>query len=400
MAKVFASFFKGKRCLPYDRAAALASGLALAGCVPPAPQSAAPPPSAFTLAAVSFATLPGWANDPLGQILPGLRLQCRRLAMLPADTALGGQGITATYGGRAGQWSDACAAALSLDPGADTHRFFEAWFQPYRVTEPALVTGYFQPVVAGSRQLSAEYQVPVLAKPEDLVRSGGNDSSGRPSLGRMANGDIVPYWTRAEIEAGKMGANAHAIAYLANPVDLFFAQIQGSARVQLAEGGTMTLVFGARNGRPYTPIGRVLIDQHALAPDQVNMQSIRGWLDTHPDQAKAVMDRNESYVFFREAPDADPSLGPPGALGVDLTPGRSAAVDKAYIPLGAPVFVDSTVPDGRQWRHLVLAQDLGSAISGPARVDIFLGVGAPAVEWAGKMHQGGAIWVLLPRERR
>jgi membrane-bound lytic murein transglycosylase A len=381
------------------RGAVLAIGLVLAGCVPPAPQAAAPAPS-FTLAPASFADLPGWPNDPLGQIMPALRLQCRRLAMLPADTALGGQGITAIYGGRAGQWSDACAAALALDPDADTHRFFAAWFQPYRVTEAALVTGYFQPVVAGSRHLSAAYQVPVLAKPEDLVRAGGTDASGRPSLGRMANGTVVPYWTRAEIEDGAMGANAHPIAYLASPVDLFFAQIQGSARVQLAEGGTMTLVFGARNGRPYTPIGRVLVDQHALAPDQVSMQSIRAWLDTHPDEARKIMDRNESYVFFREAPDADPSLGPPGALGVDLTPGRSAAVDKAYIPLGAPVFVDSTVPDGRQWRHLVLAQDLGSAISGPARVDVFLGAGEAAVEWAGKMHQSGVIWVLLPRERK
>jgi membrane-bound lytic murein transglycosylase A len=382
------------------RRAALGLACAVAACQkPPAPVAAAAPPGP-TLAAAAFTDMPGWANDPLGEVLPALRLQCRRLALLPADTALGGQDLAATYGGRAGQWAEPCAAALALNPGDDTHRFFESWFQPYAVTEPALVTGYFQPVVPGARQLSAGYQVPVLARPDDLVRAGGTDESGRPSLGRMANGSIVPYWPRAEIEAGAMGDAARPIAYLASPVDLFFAQIQGSVRVQLAEGGVMQLVFAGRNGRPYTPIGRVLVEQHILAPDQVSMQSIRTWLDAHPDQAKSLMDRNESYVFFREADDADPNLGPPGALGVDLTAGRSAAVDKRFIPLGAPVFVDSTVPDGRTWRHLVLAQDLGSAIAGPARVDLFLGVGAPAVDWAGKMHQPGKIWVLLPRGRR
>ena len=375
--------------------------MALGGCVVKPPLSMAVAPiTAPVLTAATFKDLPGWSNDMLGQVLPALLLQCRRLAMLPADTALGGQDLAATYGGRAGQWAEPCAAAMSLRPNDDTHRFFESWFAPYRVSQPALVTGYFEPMVAGSRSLSAEYQVPVLARPDDLVRAGGSDASGRPIWGRMANGEVVPYWTRAEIEAGAMGSAAKPIAYLASPVDLFFAQIQGSARVQLAEGGLMRLVFGARNGRPYTPIGRVLIDQHALAASDVSMQSIRAWLAAHPAEAKAVMDRNENYVFFREAPDADPSLGPPGALGVDLMAGRSAAVDKSFIPLGMPVFVDSTVPDGRHWQHLVLAQDLGSAISGPARVDLYLGAGAPAVDWAGRMHQPGQIWLLLPRAKK
>ena len=127
------------------------------------------------------------------------------------------------------------------------------------------------------------------------------------------------------------------------------------------------------------------------------MQSIRAWLDAHPGQAKALMDRNESYVFFRAVPDADPSLGPIGALGVALTAGRSAAVDRGFVPLGSPVFVDSTVPDGRVWQHLVLAQDLGSAIAGQARLDVFLGSGDAAGEWAGRMHQAGRVWLLLPR---
>ncbi len=356
-------------------------------------------PVAPPLTQVEFSDLPGWREDRLEEVLPALRLQCQRLALLPADTRLGGAGMAADYGGRAGEWSDACGAALALDAGSDPRAYFENWFAAYRIGASALVTGYYEPVLPGSREATAQFSVPVLARPDDLVADGGTDASGRPSLGRKADGQIVPYWTRADIEAGAMGGAAKPIAYLASPIDLFFAQLQGSALVQLPGGGLLHLVFDGRNGRPYMPIGRVLIEQHQLAADQVSMQTIRAWLAAHPDQAKAVMDHNESYIFFREVPDADPSLGPPGALGVDLTAGRSAAVDKRFLPLGVPLFIDSKVPDGRRWQHLVLAQDLGSAIEGPARVDVYLGSGTPAAEWAGRMRQPGELWLLLPRRR-
>jgi membrane-bound lytic murein transglycosylase A len=369
----------------------------VSGCiVKPKPS---PRATQLSLSQTDFADLPGWRDDALGEALPALRLQCTRLALLPADTTLGGQGLAAQFGGKAGDWTDACAAAVAVTPDEDPHRFFEDWFAVYRVGTPALVTGYFEPVLAGSRDMTAEFQVPVLARPNDLVPSGGTDSAGRPSLGRLDGASVVPYWTRAEIEAGAMGTEAKPIAYLADPVDLFFAQIQGSALVQLREGGLLHLVFDGRNGRPYTPIGRILIAQGALKPDQVSLQTIRAWLGAHPAQAKAVMDGNESYIFFRDAGDDNAEVGPPGALGVDLTPGRSAAVDKTFLPLGMPLFVDSTVPDGRAWRHLVLAQDLGSAIEGPARVDIYLGSGTQAADWAGKMQQPGTIWLLLPKRR-
>jgi len=377
------------------RSASLLLLTAVAACVvKPTPQAA---PAALTLAPARFSDLPDWQGDNLAELLPALHLQCRRLALLPADTALGGQGLAADFGGKAGQWSDACHAALALAAGDDPHDFFAQWFAPYAVTAPALVTGYFEPILPGAREKSAQFQVPVLARPDDLVVTGGKDAAGRPALGRKAGDEIVPYWTRAEIEAGDIGGAARPIAYVASKVDLFFAQIQGSALVQLPEGGLLHLVFDGRNGRDYTPIGRVLIAQHELAPDQVTMQSIRAWLASHPAQANKIMDQNESYVFFRVADDSDPALGPPGTMGVDLTAGRSAAVDKNFLPLGAPLFIDSTVPDGRAWRHLVLAQDLGSAIAGPARVDVFLGSGPAAAEWAGKMHQAGKSWLLLPR---
>jgi membrane-bound lytic murein transglycosylase A len=368
----------------------------LAGCVARPHKPAQP---VLTLTEASFADLPGWQSDRVIELLPALDLQCRRLALLPADTSLGGQGLAAEYGGQAGQWSDACAAARQLEPGDNVRGFFQTWFAPYRVGAVALVTGYFEPVLQGARDRTAQYAVPVLARPGDLVRTGQTDAAGRPVLGRSEGGVIVPYWTRADIEAGDMGGEAKPVAYLGSDIDLFLAQIQGAALVKLPDGGLVRLVFDGRNGRPYTPIGRVLVAQGALKPSQVDMQSIRAWLESHPAQAKAVMDANESYVFFKLADDSDPSVGPPGALGVELTAGRSVAVDRNFLPLGTPLFIDSTVPDGRAWQHLVLAQDLGSAIEGPARVDVYLGAGPGAAAWAGKMRQPGVVWLLLPRRR-
>jgi membrane-bound lytic murein transglycosylase A len=350
------------------------------------------------LRAAAFTDLPGWRDDPLAQAMPALRLQCQRLALLPPDTALGGTGIGATY---AGQYLDPCAAANAVAPGADPHAFFEAWFRPYHVTTQALVTGYFEPLVAGSLHQVGAFQVPVYARPTDLREGVAHDAQGRPTYGRMDGDKFVPYYTRAEIEAGKAGGATHPIAWLTNPLDLFFAQIQGSMLLQLPEGGTLRLAFDGRNGRPYTPIGRVLEQRGALAADQVSLQSIRAWLAAHPAEQKSVMDQNESYVFFRAAADAggfsDPTLGPTGALGVALTAGRSVAVDKRFLPIAAPVFLDTTLPDHRVWRHLTLAQDVGSAIEGTERFDIFLGSGPGAEAWAGGMRQAGQAWVLLPR---
>ncbi len=362
----------------------------LAGC-------AAPPPNVPALQQAAFAELPGWRSDDLSGFDAMLALQCRRLALLPADAPLGGTDLAQSYVGHAGNWADACAAWRALPPRADLHGFFSTWFQPYRLGETALVTGYFEPVLHAALHRGGIYQTPVLARPADLVQGGPPDALGRPGLGRSLGGQIVPYYSRAEIDAGALGAAARPIAWLASPQDLYFAQLQGSAQLTLAEGGTLRLAFDGRNGRSYTPIGRVLAEQGALPPEQISMQEIRAWLDAHPAQARALMERNESYVFFRAVPDADPSLGPTGALGVALTAGRSAAVDRGFVPLGSPVFVDSTVPDGRVWQHLVLAQDLGSAIVGQARLDVFLGSGQAAGDWAGRMHQAGRLWLLLPR---
>jgi membrane-bound lytic murein transglycosylase A len=376
--------------------AALAGAAMLAGCVPPAP------PQDGALQAVGFAQIPGWSADALEQTLPALRAQCHRLALLPADTALGGAGLAAEAAGRAGQWSAPCRAALAVDPGdaAGSRRFYEAWFQPYRIGAPALVTGYYEPEVRGALARGGAYQTPLLARPTDLLQSPPppGDPAGKPSVGRLQGGRLVPYWTRAEIEAGQAGQAARPLFWLADPADLFFLQVQGAGRVRLPDGSVIRVGYDGKNGRPYTPIGRVLAGQGAIAPQDVTMQSIRAWLAAHPDQARAVMDRNEDYVFFRVLTDADAGLGPPGALGVDLLAGRTAAVDRHAIPLATPVFLDTTDPvTGAAWRRLLLAQDLGTDIVGPARVDVFLGSGDAAALRAGRMRQAGTQYVLLPR---
>ncbi len=362
------------------------------GCVPQ-------PQQAGGLTQVRFNQVPGWQADTLAQSLPALRAGCRRLATLPADTALGGEAMPPATGGHAGDWLEVCAAATALVPGEEAaiRRFYETWFQPYRVGTPALFTGYYEPEVRGALSQGGVYQTPVLARPTDLLQTAA--TNGPPVVGRMQQGRLVAYWSRADIAAGRMGDTARPLFWLADPVDLFFLQIQGAGRVRLPDGAVIRLGYDGKNGRPYTPIGRVLTAQHALPPDGVSMQSIRAWLTAHPDQAQAVMDRNEDYVFFRVLDDRDAGPGPPGALGVPLTPGRSAAVDRHSVPLGAPLFIDTTDPLTRQpLQRLVLAQDVGSDIVGAGRVDVFLGAGDAAEAQAGRMHQAGVEYVLLPRK--
>jgi len=380
--------------------AAFVAAAALCACeVPPA---APPKPTALVLEAASFSDLPGFEADHTAALLPGLKRQCRRLALLPADTVLGGEGIAATYGGLAGQWLAPCHAAAGVPQGNDAamRDFLKAHFTAYRIATPALVTGYFEPEAEGDVHRGGAYQTPLLARPTDLVQGPPppTDPLGPPSIGRRVAGTLVPYWSRAEIEAGAAAGTTHPIFWLRDPVDLFFLQVQGSGRIRLPDGSVLRVAYDGRNGRPYTPIGRVLIAEHALAPDDVSMQTIRAWLAAHPDQAKRVMDTNEDFVFFRLMQHADSDFGPPGAMGVNLTPGRSAAVDRHFVPLGAPLFIDTTDPlTHAPWQRMVLAQDIGTDIVGPARADVFMGSGFAAAQTAGLMRQGGSVFLLLPR---
>ena len=224
------------------------------------------------------------------------------------------------------------------------------------------------------------------------------DLQGKHVTGRLDGDRLVPYYDRAAIVDGALSSRRLELLWLADPVDAFVLQIQGSGRVRLPDGGIVRVTYAGQNGRPYVPLGRVLAERGAMPLDKVSMQSIRAWLAAHPEQAASTMDRNPSYVFFREMDDLHADQGPPGALGATLTPGRSIAVDKRFIPLGAPVFVATTDPlDNRPLDRLMLAQDLGGAIRGPVRADIFWGWDRAAEDRAGRMNAHGTDYLLLPR---
>ncbi|NPD68146.1 murein transglycosylase A [Lichenicola cladoniae] len=375
----------------------------LSGCDVPAG------PSSLTLRRITFPDLIGWPQDHVGEVLVPLLAECERLGRLPVDTVLGGQSDPADSeavqaAAKAGRYQPACRAARALPSRDDAvvRHYFETWFLPYEVSDQTIVkanfTGYFEPEFAGSLSESPDFPVPVYGRPPDLVTV-PNPVPGQPAItGHVEAGHVVPYLTRAEIDQGRLRGRKLEILWLHSPVDLFFLQVQGSGRVRLPSGQIVRLSYAGRNGQPYVPIGRKLIEQQQLAPDAVSMQSIRAWLEAHPDQAQALMEQNPNYVFFRTLDDLTPNDGPPGALGLELTPLRSAAVDRSFLPLGLPMFVETTLPSGAPLDRLVLAQDLGTDIVGPQRADLFFGWGAAAGRDAGAMHSGGRIILLLPRQ--
>ena len=389
--------------------ALLALALLSACTVPQEPTTTAGKPE-LGLRPVAFAALPGWAQGDPAQAMPAFLQTCARLVAMTPDQKLGGAGTAAALGGTPAAWRASCEAAPAVPQGdsAAARSFFETWFQPYAVSNAAtggasgLFTGYYEPEVAGSRSPGGRYTTPLLGKPDDLVQVDlgqfAPDLKGRTIAGRVDGRTFVPYYDRAQIEAGALAHDRLGLLWLADPIDAFVLQIQGSGRVRLPDGHVVRVSYAAQNGRPYVPLGRVLAQDGDIPLKQVSMQSIRAWLAAHPDQAAAMMDQNPSYVFFRELDGLPDDQGPPGALGAPLTPGRSIAVDRHFLPLGAPVFVATTDPlTHAPIRRLMQAQDLGGAITGPVRADIFWGWGPDAEARAGLMKSQGTDYVLLPR---
>ncbi len=336
------------------------------------------------LTALRFDQLVGWSSDREAAALAAFLAGCAEFGS-NTDQPLGGQGEAASRGGRASKWQPACTAGRTVPAGDDAaaRAFFETWFQPYGIssdgTAQGLFTGYFEPEVAGSRTPGGVYKYPLLRRPSDL-------------------GTKRPYYSRAEIEHGALRRQRLDLLWLADPIDVFFLHVQGAGRVRLPDGHIVRVSYDGQNGQTYVPIGRVLVDRGEMTLDQVSMQSIRAWLVAHPKEAAAVMDANPSYVFFREVPDARADQGPPSTLGVPLSPGRSLAVDKTFVPLGAPIWIETRAPvDGARMQRLMMAQDLGGAIRGPVRADIFFGWGKDAEERAGRMRQPGMEIILLPK---
>ncbi len=344
---------------------------------------------------MDFADLPGWAEDDHAAALNAFRQACQ------APAKGGSKAVQAGL-------KSACAAAADVKP----HRardFFETQFRPYRLTHSkpdGLLTGYFEPELPGSLQPDAQYTVPVLKRPDDLVdvvpateRARAN-AEGRLASMRKTDRGLEPYFTRAEIDHGALAGRGLELLYLHSRLDAYVMHVQGSGSIRLVDGSLVRIGYAGKNGYPYTSAGSVLINQGLIKREDLTLRSMRAWLEAHPAESRGILNQNRSYIFFERKPQAEGKSGPLGGQGTPLTPRRSLAVDTAFHTLGAPLFVVSeTLHDehGAKFRHLMIAQDVGSAIGGPERGDIFWGTGAAAEAIAGRTKDRGHIFALLPR---
>ncbi|WP_198399398.1 murein transglycosylase A [Caballeronia calidae] len=380
---------KNEHCMRFVRpaaraaawAASIATAVLLASCgggnyVKPGQSTAAGTPivtgqrAASRLTAVSWQQVPGWQDDSLIGATAALRQNCSRLA-------------------RQANWQKACTAAQRLDDldMSAARSFFETYFTPFQLantdgTLDGLVTGYYEPLLRGSRTRHGPYQYALYRWPY-----------------RYKAGSALP--ARAQLERSGV-LNGNELVWVDDPIEAFFLQVQGSGRVTMEDGSVMRVGFGGTNNQPYRSIGRELLDRGELTPAQATMQGIKAWAKANPARVDALLDVNPRFVFFREMPASDAMAtslgdGPVGALGVPLTPERSIAVDPSAIPLGTPVFLQTTRPlSNRPMNRLVFAQDTGTAIKGGVRADYFWGLGDDAGDLAGRMKQGGRMWLLLP----
>lgn len=368
--------------------------------VPPLP----PPPTEDerTLSPASFAELAGWPGPGVGRALEAWLASC-------ADGTADGGGDLGPLAAPA--LATLCARARTVAPADDVgaREFFEAWFEPWRVGNreklEGLLTGYYEPELAGDRRRRGPFRHPLYLDPKDrqVVDLGDfkKELAGRKIVGLVRGGRFRPYWDRAEIEQGALGGRGLEMLWVDDPVALFFLQIQGSGRVRLPDGSIVRVGYAAQNGHDYTPIGRILIERGELAREEVSLQTIRAWLQSNPSEADELMNANRSYVFFRVLP----GDAPVGAEGVELTAGHSIAVDPRFLPYGLPVWLESTLPPAPEvgrasevpLARLTIAQDTGGAIRGPVRADLFLGPGTEAEATAGRMKQPLAAWLLWPK---
>jgi membrane-bound lytic murein transglycosylase A len=367
-----------------------------------------PPGPAAVLTELRFADLMGWREDDAAAAFSAFLLSAPGLVRQPpADGAL------------AVRASDLRSiASIALDQAAgrpdgmtpdDARAFFEANFTPYAVIPHQghpFLTGYFEPEVEGSRARTERFRYPLYARPPDLVdvddanRPIGWDAGNR--FARQTAAGLEPYHDRADIDAGVLDGRGLELAYLADPVDVFFIHVQGSASIRLPDGSRLRLAYAAKAGHPYTSIGKRLIERGLASPQTMTLQTLRAWLTANRADGIALMRENRSYVFFRDlaSEDLDPHLGAIAAAGVQITPGRSLAVDHTQHTYGTPIWLDAALPFGpdgslEQVRRLVIAQDTGSAIVGPARGDMFMGLGAEAGQIAGRIRHVPTVFVMF-----
>ncbi len=366
--------------------ALLGVGLALLSACAVAPQRPASPApvQTSTYAKANWNALPAVADTDLQAGFAAWRSACPRLKT-------------------EANWAPTCAAAANVanNPSA-IRQFLQANLDVYALRAAnnradGLITGYYEPIYAGSLTRTAKAAVPVYGVPEDMVSvqldSLYPELKGKRLRGRVEGRVLKPYDDAARIAAN--GVKAPVLAWLTSPMDLQFLQVQGSGRVQLADGRQLRIAYADQNGHPYRPIGRWLVEQGELKQADVSMAAIRAWADAHPTRVPELLASNPSYVFFTRGPDSDE--GPRGSLNVPLTAGYSVAVDRNVVPLGSLLWLSTTRPDGTALVRPVAAQDTGGAITGEVRADLFWGTGDAAGELAGHMKQKGTIWMLWPK---
>jgi len=353
--------------------------------VPPVAPVSVPTPL-FTPS--KWEVLPEWATLDLTPSWAALMQSCRVLKAKP-------------------QWQGVCAGAEQVDKNdsAAQRSFYEDKLTPFQVFNPdgseqGVITGYYEPLLKGSRFKSARFRYPLYAAPDDMLEIDLGDAypqlKGQRLRGRLSGKRVVPYYKRAEIDAGTEGLKGRELFWVENAVELFFLQIQGSGRIELVDGRQIKVGYADQNGHPYVSIGKKLIEMGEMKLEEASMQGIKAWGEKNPTKLMALLELNPSYVFFRELPE---NLSAPlGALGVPLTNEYSIAIDPKTIPLGSPVFLATTQPNSvMPLNRLMLAQDTGGAIRGAVRADFFWGFGEKAGAQAGRMKQQGRMWVLFPK---
>lgn len=339
----------------------------------------------------------GWEQDDHQKALETFQRSCHEILAT-------GSGFrrAVKFGGTVENWQTVCRKASSAK---NAKAFFEEQFVAFKVSDAArpegLFTGYYEPVVEGSLTQTAEYPVPVYSKPSDLVSfdQAGQNRTGL-AYGRIINGQAEPYFTRRDIEQGALQNHGLEICFLKSWVDAFFIHIQGSGRVRLHDGKFIRLAYAAKSGQPYTGIGHVLLEKNVGTKNTMSMEFLREWMKDHPQDARSLMWSNKSYIFFRTISVPSDDLGALGAQQVNLTPLRSLAVDRSIWMFGTPMWIDTTTPPesgSKPFRHLMIAQDTGTAIKGHVRGDVYWGWGPEASFNAGHMKSAGSMVVLLPK---
>lgn len=372
---------------PEPRAEACPLPAACPAC-PVCPVAEPPKPAEKPLQPADWGDLPGWGDDDPGAAFAALVASCRSLE-------------------RQEQWKPVCASARELSDNSTPalRAWFEAKFRPWALVNPdgtrtGLITGYYEPILKGSRRQARGYAHPVFGPPEDMIVV--ELAELYPELkhlrlrGRLEGRKLIPYYSRSEWTPQESKRSPEALLWIDDAIDLFFMQIQGSGQVQLTDGSRVRLNYADQNGHPYRSIGRWLIERGEIKAEQASMQGIKAWARANPARLAELLNANPSLVFFRELPVE--GSGPQGAMGLALTPERSLAVDPRHVPLGAPIWLATTMPYSEQaLNRLMLGQDTGGAIRGVVRADFYWGSGAEAGSQAGKMRQQGRMWVLMPR---